>query len=87
MNKEILVYSKTDCPYAPMMKKWFKDKKIKFTEIEITDIIEIPKDQLVLGDKLPLLVINKKPIGSYMDLIRQENYIKYLVGLIDLEEI
>lgn len=87
MNKEILVYSKTECPYAKMITKWFTDKKITVNKITVKDMLEIPKNQNIIGGKLPLLVIDDKPIGSYMDLIRQENYIKYLVGLIDIEEI
>lgn len=64
------------------IKKWFDDKNIKIKEIILNDINELP-DTYNMTECLPLLVVNKNTIGNYMDLIRQESYIKFLIGIQD----
>lgn len=83
MQHNIFVFSKTKCPYASMMKKWFKDKKIEITEINIDDKIlsEIMIKYNLDEIKSPHLIINETSIGSYMDLVRQENFVLHLLGL------
>lgn len=83
MKHDIFVFSKTKCPYAIMMKKWFKDKKIEITEIILDEVTlsEVMTKYNLEEIKSPHLIVNENSIGSYMDLIKQESFVFHLLGI------
>ncbi len=65
----VKIYSKKDCPFAFMAKKWFNNKNIKFEEFELTS-----------SEKSPMILIGEEKIYGYMDLIKKETYVMFLLG-------
>lgn len=43
---EILVYTTQTCPWCKKVKEWFKSKRIKFTELDVTEEDKY-RDQLI----------------------------------------
>lgn len=89
MTNQIFVLSETKCPYAMMMKKWFNNKKIQIQEILIDNVSDkkyYTNKYNIENLKSPFLIINNNNIGSYMDLLKQESYVEYLLGIKNLEE-
>lgn len=65
----VKIYSKKNCPFTGMAKKWFNGKGIDFEELE-----------LIENTSSPMIVIGDEKIGSYMDLIKKETYVMFLLG-------
>lgn len=71
MNKKVLIYSKSVCPYCVKAKQLLKSKNIEFTEVDIST------DQLMLEEMLaksagrrtvPQIFIDDFHIGGCDDL-------------------
>ena len=75
MNKNIVIYSKSYCPYCIHAKKFFLRKGLPFEEI---DILETPhrRDEMLEKSNgqrtVPQIFIGEKHIGGYTDLIKLE---------------
>lgn len=67
---EVLIYSKTYCPYCVKAKKFFEQRNVKYTEHMMDDRFE-EFDQLKQKTGLmtvPQIFINGEFIGGYSDL-------------------
>ena len=71
MNKKIVIYSKSYCPYCVKAKQLLKNKNIDFTEIDITDNPTLIEELLLksFGRKtVPQIFIDDFHVGGYDDL-------------------
>ncbi len=71
MNKKIVIYSKSYCPYCVKAKQLLKNKNIDFTEIDITDNQTLIEELLLksFGRKtVPQIFIDDFHVGGYDDL-------------------
>ena len=71
MNKKIVIYSKSYCPYCVKAKQLLKNKNIDFTEIDITDNQTLVEELLLksFGRKtVPQIFIDDFHVGGYDDL-------------------
>lgn len=71
MNKKIVIYSKSYCPYCVKAKQLLKNKNIDFTEIDITDNQTLIEELLLksFGRKtVPQIFIDDFYVGGYDDL-------------------
>jgi glutaredoxin 3 len=70
MNKEIIIYSKTNCPYCVRAKALLQRKGFAFREIMITD--DKTKEEMIAksGGRMtvPQIFIDGKHIGGCDDL-------------------
>lgn len=86
--KNIKIYSKTGCPFCQMATKWFDKHKIIYEEILLNDNMKRLEFYESVGNSVstvPQIFINEERIGGYMDLIKQEGYIKWLIGVDNTE--
>ncbi len=72
MNQKakVVMYSKDPCPYCVNAKRFFANRDIKFTEIDLTDKpdeIQSIKNQTGWRT-VPIILINDKLIGGYSDM-------------------
>ncbi len=62
MTDEILVYTKTDCPYCRQLMEDYKQKEIPFKEVNVS--LDAKAKTLVkevfMADKVPVIVKNGK---------------------------
>jgi len=71
---KIQVYGKQNCTFCVKTKTWLDEKNISYTyidvlkDISISQLIEIK--ELYNMNTVPIIVINNKLIGGYMDLIK-----------------
>jgi len=67
----VVVYSKTNCPYCVMAKQLLKKSNIEFTEKLIG--VDVTREQLMEvapnARTVPQIVINNQVIGGYNELI------------------
>ena len=83
MKNEIVIYIKSGCPYCDLTKRWFSSKKINFKEIVLDcdkEREQFYKDTGQGVKTVPQIFINKNRIGGYMDLIKQESYVLFLIN-------
>lgn len=84
MTKTVTMYSKTGCPFCQMAMKWFTNHKIDVKEILLNDDNKRQTFYESIGEgvsTVPQIYINNERIGGYMDLIKQEKYVLWLLGL------
>ena len=77
---EIKIYSKTGCSYCQKAKEWFMNNALEYTEIVLDDDQErIDFYQRISNgmqvNTVPQIFIDDKHIGTYTDLISQEDLI------------
>jgi len=77
---EVKIYSKTGCSYCVKAKEWFKTNRIAFEEIVLDDYNERQEFyQRVSNGKqvtsVPQIFIDDKHIGTYTELLQQEQII------------
>lgn len=68
---EVIIYSKTVCPYCIKAKRLFTSRGIPFTEVSIEGEPEIREEMIRLAGgamTVPQIFINKKHIGGCDDL-------------------
>ncbi|MBI2338745.1 MAG: glutaredoxin 3 [Deltaproteobacteria bacterium] len=71
---KITIYTTTYCPYCRAAKALFKNKKVKFGEINVEGDEEKRKWlRETTGQKtVPQIFIDDKPIGGYQELVGLE---------------
>lgn len=82
MQKSVTIYSKTGCPYCKVAKQWFDSKDLDYSEILLdTDQKRQAFYESVGNDvkTVPQIFIEDRRIGGYMELIRQESYVMFLL--------
>lgn len=72
MTKNIIIYSKANCPYCDWAKQFLDSKKLAFQEIRIDLDLEKREEMERLSGRrtVPQIFINNQPIGGYDDLIK-----------------
>ncbi len=72
---EVIIYSKTHCPYCVKAKRFFEQKNIKFTEHIMDDRLnELDELKKRTGHlTVPQIFINGEFIGGFTDLIDADN--------------
>lgn len=70
MAAEIIIYTKDPCPYCVRAINLLNEKKLAFTEIDLTDKFdEIERIKQETGWRtVPIILINGRLIGGYDDL-------------------
>ncbi len=68
---EIIIYTKSHCPYCVKAKQLFKMKKVSYQEIDITDNASLLEEMLSKSSgrkTVPQIFIGKQHIGGCDDL-------------------
>lgn len=68
---EVIIYTKSYCPYSKECKAWFKEKGVDFDEKVIDDDLALTAEMVQKsGDRndTPQIFINSHHIGSFDDL-------------------
>ncbi len=68
---DIKVYGTNTCPYCRMAEKFFDDRKLPYSKIDVSDDQQM-RDKLVslTGQRtVPQIFIDEKSIGGYSDLV------------------
>lgn len=73
--KEIVVWSKANCPQCDMAKRLLKSKNIEFTENKIGDGYEVEDLRNIVpnASSVPQIIIDGEPIGGYNQLVKYLN--------------
>lgn len=82
MKSEITIYSKSGCPFCDIAKRWFDSKGLKYQEIVLDCMVERQKFYESVGNgvkTVPQIFIKERRIGGYMELVKQESYVNYLI--------
>ena len=77
MNKsyKIIIYTSDNCSFCNSAKAIFKEKKLKFEEINISKDNKLKKEMIKKSNGMmtvPQIFINSKHIGGYEELINLE---------------
>jgi len=69
---QVIMYTTSWCPYCRAAKSLFAAKKIKFTEIDVTEEPRLRVDMERLSGRrtVPQIFIDGAPIGGYDDALR-----------------
>jgi glutaredoxin 3 len=69
---QVIMYTTSWCPYCRAAKSLFAAKKIKFTEIDVTEEPKLRADMERLSGRrtVPQIFIDGAPIGGYDDALR-----------------
>lgn len=83
MPSNVLIYTKTPCPYCVRAKEFFKQNNISYKEVDLTDNFdEIDRLKNNTGHMtIPMIFINNVFIGGYTDMIA-----KYKSGEIKFDD-
>ena len=78
MNKsyKIIIYTSDNCSFCQSVKAIFKEKKLKFKEINISKDDKLKNEMIKKSNGImtvPQIFINSKHIGGYEDLINLES--------------
>ena len=78
MNKsyKIIIYTSDNCSFCNSAKAIFKEKKLKFEEINISKDNKLKKEMIKKSNGMmtvPQIFVNSKHIGGYEDLINLES--------------
>ena len=72
---EIIIYTKSTCPYCISSKQLLKDKLLKFVEISVDGRRDLQMDMAVKAhgrSTVPQIFINGHPVGGCDDLYALE---------------
>ena len=86
---EVLIYSKSNCPFCEKAKFWFKSHGHTFTEIMLDDAEQrLAFYQKVPGARsVPQIYVDDKHIGTYDDLMKvADTLVKKSGGLLEFSE-
>ena len=77
MNKlyKIIIYTSDNCSFCHSAKEIFKEKKLKFEEINISKDYKLKNEMIKKSNGMmtvPQIFINSKHIGGYEELINLE---------------
>ena len=78
MNKsyKIIIYTSDNCSFCRSVKAIFKEKKLKFKEINISKNDKLKNEMIKKSNGMmtvPQIFVNSKHIGGYEDLINLED--------------
>ena len=78
MNKsyKIIIYTSDNCSFCRSAKAIFKEKKLKFKEINISKNDKLKNEMIKKSNgmmSVPQIFVNSKHIGGYEDLINLES--------------
>ena len=78
MNKsyKIIIYTSDNCSFCRSAKEIFKEKKLKFKEINISKNDKLKNEMIKKSNGMmtvPQIFVNSKHIGGYEDLINLES--------------
>ena len=78
MNKsyKIIIYTSENCSFCQSAKAIFKEKKLKFKEINISKNEKLKNEMIKKSNGMmtvPQIFVNSKHIGGYEDLINLES--------------
>ena len=78
MNKsyKIIIYTSDNCSFCRSAKAMFKEKKLKFKEINISKNDKLKNEMIKKSNGMmtvPQIFVNSKHIGGYEDLINLES--------------
>ena len=78
MNKsyKIIIYTSDDCSFCRSAKEIFKEKKLKFKEMNISKNDKLKNEMIKKSNGMitvPQIFVNSKHIGGYEDLINLES--------------
>ena len=78
MNKsyKIIIYTSDNCSFCHLAKEIFKEKKLKFKEINISKDDKLKNEMIKKSNgfmTVPQIFINSKHIGGFKDLRNLEN--------------
>ena len=78
MNKsyKIIIYTSDNCSFCRAAKAIFKEKKLKFKEINISKDDKLKNEMIKKSNgmmSVPQIFVNSKHIGGYEDLINLED--------------
>lgn len=75
MAAKVMIYTKNLCPYCVRAKEFFRQNKIVFNEIDLTDNFdEIDRLKKETGHMtIPLIFVNGVFVGGYTDMIAKYN--------------
>ena len=78
MNKsyKIIIYTSNNCSFCHSAKEIFKEKKLKFEEINISKDNKLKKEMIKKSNGMmtvPQIFINSKHIGGFKELIDLTN--------------
>ena len=86
---DVLIYTKSNCPFCEKAKAWFKQQGIAYTQIKLDD----EEQRLAFYQKLPnarsvpQIFIDDKHIGTYNDLMAvADQLVKKQGGLLEFSE-
>ena len=70
--KQVVIYTTAYCPYCEAAKRFLRSKKVKFTEVDVTND-EAMREKLVRmtggRETVPQVFVDGKLIGGYEDLV------------------
>lgn len=83
----VVIYSKTGCPYCVHAKRWMAENQVEYTEIVLDDFQE---RQQFYADHLgtstmPQIFVDDKRIGGYTDLIASDFAAQVQAGRFDAD--
>lgn len=70
--KKITVYSKKDCQYCDLAKKYLEARNVEYELIDISDSLSAFKDAFPTVRTVPYILINGIDVGGYTGLIKAE---------------
>lgn len=83
-SENLIIKNKKDCPFSKMAEIWFKNKKISFDTImlhELNNNFEFDQNK-----PFPKIIIkNKLVLDGYHELIKQENYVLFVLNMLSEE--
>ena len=84
-QNKVLIYTKDDCAYCVMAKKFLKNRDIVYEEIHLgSDFSKIDEVKEQTGWRtMPVILIDNKVIGGYTDLksLEDEGNLNHMLGL------
>ncbi len=84
-QKKVLIYTKDDCAYCVMAKKFLKNRDIVYEEIHLgSDFSKIEEVKSKTGWRtMPVILIDNKVIGGYTDMksLDDEGKLDQMLGL------
>ncbi len=88
MNSDIkIIYKEESCPFLKMTEIWFKNKNLYYEKYNADELSENVKNKINnFNGKYPKILINDKIIEGYADLIKQESYVLFLLGILKIDE-
>ena len=69
---DVKIYRTTYCPYCDMAKRFFKNKGVEFTEVDVTHDTDLRHKLVEMSGgrrTVPQIFINGTSVGGYTDVV------------------